>query len=366
MTNAVPADLRDVQVEAILDWGAPGLAYFAGCYPLYQRYCGSDYGGYRDAAALAARYDEQRGLRSDQLADAAATVSAHFTAAQAWHHQHESCVVRLPHAWSGTPVADSVLAVLVQQLQLAGDDIDAGRAAADAMGAVAAAVAELVAAKATTTRALVAFAGNHPVVLVAGRPVADIAVMVETATAAQPLVHDWAGENAVTAARQWLDTVFAPEVRATIDVFVSLCDHVRDGIAELYEQLVRALNAVGATPYPRPDPLPAATPAPGLAPAARHDEDDKDFDNQRDDGTATSDDQLDDVDDDSDDQRDQDDCDHDDGDHNDDDTLDNDTLDDDDGESNDHDPGAQPPASPRQASSEPLPSGAELAEAGPV
>jgi hypothetical protein len=290
-------------VDQMLDWGAEGgMSFFTKFLPLYlQIYSGP----FTSIGDLEARYDEQRGMNLARLATVRDTLSKALEEAQTQQYTQQNCAIRLPAVWSGGAASVTAHRMMVEQVRLAGKDIQAARAAVSALTAFIDAARSAVLGKAVTVRNVADFDGDNPRLEIDGRSPDDVQEMIDIRNATQWISNSQArdvsrwfparnldtGSNEADSGRNpvdkegslghttrvvvnyWLDNVFKPAVEGKLTIFATVCDQADGDINRAYRYVTDALNAVHDTRYPRPADArptqPGPSPSgPGPAPSA--------------------------------------------------------------------------------------------------
>ncbi|MEU7631926.1 hypothetical protein AB0C34_18340 [Nocardia sp. NPDC049220] len=265
-------------IDAILDEGSYGLQYWIRFMPLYEAAFGGN-GGRGDLGVLLARYDEQRGMRVDELEQAGSVLKTALAEVDRQWEEQRSHTGRLPALWQGT-AATAALDMLSKQSVLADEDRQHTRAAWQTIDPMANALRQSVNAKAEATLGLLADSGNgSKAVQIDGKSPEDVKVIVEVHNA-----HEWISGDQVrdltrifpalavpsyqTNGKQKLTGVYGEKIRKTVSDwlqnpfkrdfddkltrFIDACTQTDDHIKLQYQNLAGALAAVPDHAYPCP------------------------------------------------------------------------------------------------------------------
>lgn len=252
-------------IDAILDAGAAGLRYFEVFGPRYREWTGQDPagGGY---FALAARYDQQRGMDIAVLRDLAATLGEELDGRlddQAATQTTRFAAV--PDFWSGSPAADNARQYLADTGGKVTSNLDLLRAVQTAAATAVTGIETAVRTKADTIVKEFtpdSVAGKSPqqvdwlIDLAAGR--GDTGGQTQDRLRSELPEHYVEGVEPATACRAWLDQVFVAEVDTKVARFTTLCTEAHTAVTTAYDQLITALEAIEPTAFLSPGGAPAA------------------------------------------------------------------------------------------------------------
>ncbi|WP_433757220.1 hypothetical protein [Nocardia sp. CA-135398] len=272
MADTTSPDLSGKNVDVILDTGSSGLQFFAQLIERYKRAFGHDTG--LTLNQIYARYDEQRGMNLEKLADTATALRSSLNEADTQWDTQYALSQKLETIWTGQ-AAGAAKHMFGQQLAMAEEDRRKARAALDAITTVVPKLRSAVQSKADHVHELASSSGE---VKVDGKSPSDIdeiikgadtgwsdfswddvgityAVGVPTfgvgsAIAAGKLAFDRESTNKVS--RKWLDDVFKKKFEDTLTNFVDKCNSTDTAIKEAYPLLVKAMADLDGNPYPRP------------------------------------------------------------------------------------------------------------------
>ncbi|WP_280472962.1 hypothetical protein [Nocardia asiatica] len=291
-------------IDTLLDEGAEGLRYWTEFMPLYEAAFGGN-GGRGTADKLLAAYDEQRGMRLEQLEQAGEALRVALSEVDRQWDAQQVYTRRLPELWQGTAAA-AALDMLGEQSVLADEDRQHARAAMTVIAEMAGALRSAVAAKAFATRELLEGpVGGSKVVEIDGKTPEDVKVVVNVHNAREWIDADQVRElgrifpalavpedkinksvlgfinsdsrNLLTGAygdrvrsvtEEWLTKTFKPDFDRKLASYVDVCAEVDRLFKDQYKNLTDALAQVSDRAYPRPEV--AATPQPA-APAVQED-----------------------------------------------------------------------------------------------
>ncbi|MFD4354812.1 hypothetical protein ACFWPX_19815 [Nocardia sp. NPDC058518] len=259
--NSPVEGIRGQNVDSLLDDGASGLQYFIQLLPMYIKAfekCS------HTEAQICDKYDEQRGMNLDKLAD---TAEALYNALQVSDTQwgvQQGLSQKMSTVWSSGSAAEAASTMLGQQLTLATEDRAKLTTAVEAFATATTKLRGLVTTKKDWVKALVT--GNQ--VLVGGKTVADIDRMIEetdiwdvgtigVGVVASVIPGLGSAYSAKTAydkqqSEAWLKDVFKPDFDGKLTNFLSLCSNTDDTVKLAYGVLTTATNALDSGAYPRP------------------------------------------------------------------------------------------------------------------
>ncbi|MCU1645311.1 MAG: Proline-rich receptor-like protein kinase [Nocardia sp.] len=241
-------DMSGKSIDDILDYGAPGLEYWERFLPLYDKAFTATHDVER--SALQAAYDEQRGADLAKLDSARAELVQALDQSEAQWAAQYGAAQRLPSCWT-SGAGGEALAMVVNQLRRAREDLDAARTAATAIGAAVEPLRQAVLTKAENVLALLEETPNGARKLaIAGKCPDDIDAML--------------GDHP----DPWLTTTFKPDVEHKLAAFQATCAATNHCFETHYDTIVAALNQILDLPYPQPATIPIVVPAPEQSPDA--------------------------------------------------------------------------------------------------
>ncbi|MFI9406536.1 hypothetical protein [Nocardia sp. NPDC052316] len=275
MVFTVPAH---APIREYLDIGSRSLGYFEHFEPRYRRAFGdppADLAGY---AQLHQRFYEQNGLDEDKLYNASARLQEVLQDAGAQVDSQRVSAQALPSLWQGQ-AADAAIDMLNQQVGRADAD---WKTAGTAWRALAGSIAALRTAVKIKADAVAHILENGEAVQIDGKTPEDVDDIISGTSitfsnitqnsllsklwrifpelaegnVAQDIVLLVPGtdyrDRIQQRCRDWLDKVFQPDYVAKVRKFTEVCDLTDQGVANVYEPLIGALNQVPDTAYPRP------------------------------------------------------------------------------------------------------------------
>ncbi|WP_433624549.1 hypothetical protein [Nocardia sp. CA-120079] len=272
MADTTSPDLSGKNVDAILDTGSSGLQFFAQLIERYKKAFGHDPN--LTLNQIYARYDEQRGMNLEKLANTATALRSTLNEADAQWDTQYALSQKLDTIWQGQ-AAGAAKYMFGQQLTMAKEDRRKARAALDAITTVVPKLRLAVQSKADHVHELASSSGE---VKVDGKSPSDIDEIIEGANtgwsdfswkdwgivAAVGVVTVGAGTSAAAGvlgldkestkkvSRKWLDDVFKKKFEDTLTNFVDKCNSTDTAIKEAYPLLVKAMEELDSNPYPRP------------------------------------------------------------------------------------------------------------------
>ncbi|MFI1462820.1 hypothetical protein [Nocardia carnea] len=251
-------------VDAILDVGAAGLRFFEVFVPRYREWTGhTPTGG--DYFALAAQYDQQRGMDLEslrnlatvlgeeldgRLGDQAATQPTRFGEVSAY--------------WNGSPAADDARQFFTATGATITSNIDLLRTVHSAATTAVNQIDSAVRTKADTIKNEFVpdtAAGKSPqqidwfIDLAQGRGDTSQSVQDRLRSELPGYVE---GSDPVAGCRTWLDKDFVPEIDAMVARFTTVCSQAHTAVTGAYEQLVTAVEGIDPSTFLSPGGTPAA------------------------------------------------------------------------------------------------------------
>ncbi|MEC3913219.1 hypothetical protein [Nocardia sp. CDC160] len=225
-------DATGKTVDQILDYGAPGLRYWEHFLPLYAKAFGNSHGP--ELSNLYARYDEQRGTNLAEFDTARTTLDKALTDAETRWSSHQSLAHGLPAAWTGATGPEAA-AIVTSQLRRSREDLDAARAACDAVSAAIDPLRESVLAKARVALALLEpTASGEGRLAIDGKTPDDVDALIAI------------GDD------HWMTTTFRPDVERKLTTFTAACDATHHTFESHYRTILTSLTQVIDHPYPQP------------------------------------------------------------------------------------------------------------------
>ncbi len=272
MADATSPNLSGKNVDAILDTGSSGLQFFAQLIERYKKAFGHDPG--LTLNQIYARYDEQRGMNLEKLADTATALRSSLNEADTQWSTQYALSQKLETIWTGQ-AAGAAKYMFAQQLAMAEEDRRKARAALDAITVVVPKLRSAVQSKADHVHELASSSGE---VKVDGKSPSDIDDIIEgadtgwsdfswndagIATVAGVPTFGVGGlvaggataldrESTKKVSRKWLDDIFKKKFEDTLTNFVDKCNSTDTAIKEAYPLLVKAMEDLDSNPYPRP------------------------------------------------------------------------------------------------------------------
>ncbi|MFE9325593.1 hypothetical protein ACIHDR_31170 [Nocardia sp. NPDC052278] len=272
MADTTSPDLSGKNADAILDTGSSGLQFFAQLIERYKKAFGHDPS--LTLNQIYARYDEQRGMNLEKLANTATALRSSLNEADTQWDTQYALSQKLDTIWQGQ-AAGAAKYMFGQQLAMAKEDRRKARAALDAITTVVPKLRSAVQSKADHVHELASSSGE---VKVDGKSPSDIDEIIEGANtgwsdfswkdwgivAAVGVVTVGAGtstaagvlgldkESTKKVSRKWLDDVFKKKFEDTLANFVDKCNSTDTAIKEAYPLLVKAMEDLDSNPYPRP------------------------------------------------------------------------------------------------------------------
>ncbi|WP_433599650.1 hypothetical protein ACQPXH_29160 [Nocardia sp. CA-135953] len=272
MADTTSPDLSGKNVDAILDTGSSGLQFFAQLIERYEKAFGHDPSSTLNQ--IYARYDEQRGMNLEKLANTATALRSTLNEADTQWDTQYALSQKLDTIWQGQ-AAGAAKYMFGQQLTMAEEDRRKARAALDAITTVVPKLRSAVQSKADHVHELASSSGE---VKVDGKSPSDIDEIIKGANtgwsdfswedvgityaygtptfgvgsviAGAKLVFD--RESTKKVSRKWLDDVFKKKFEDTLTNFVDKCNSTDTAIKEAYPLLVKAMEELDSNPYPRP------------------------------------------------------------------------------------------------------------------
>ncbi|MFI7671461.1 hypothetical protein [Nocardia sp. NPDC049526] len=272
MADTTSPDLSGKNVDAILDTGSSGLQFFAQLIERYKKAFGHDPS--LTLNQIYARYDEQRGMNLEKLANTATALRSSLGEADTHWDKQYALSQKLDTIWQGQ-AAGAAKYMFGQQLAMAKEDRRKARAALDAITTVVPKLRSAVQSKADHVHELASSSGE---VKVDGKSPSDIDEIIEGADtgwsdfswkdagiigAAGAATFGLGGvlaggvmaldrESTKKVSRKWLDDVFKKKFEDTLTNFVDKCNSTDTAIKEAYPLLVKAMEDLDSNPYPRP------------------------------------------------------------------------------------------------------------------
>jgi hypothetical protein len=200
----------------------PELEYFAGFLPLAARVAPTD----RTIAEVLARQDEQSAADPTVLGEDAAVLRHVLTEADAQWQEQARLAHALPDYWRG-PTAERAQAAVLRNLDHADRALTSVRVVVDAIDAAQTALGSVLRHRA---EALGAFPAT-----IDGHSPDDVARMIDQSDGERD-------EHTNT----WLEQVFMPHVRESLEVFDDICRAADDAIGGTVRVLDQALTSVDA------------------------------------------------------------------------------------------------------------------------
>ncbi|MDO3647229.1 hypothetical protein [Nocardia mangyaensis] len=241
--------------DAILDDGATGLQYFIQLLPRYVKAFGSCS---ESEESICAKYDEQRGMNLDKLANTAEALDNALKVGNAELAVQQGLSQKMATVWSSGQAAEAASTMLGQQLTAAAEDCVKLDTAVSAFAFTTVKLRNAVSQKADHVKALVS---GHQV-QVGGKSPADIDELIDntdtggfgnafmtTATLGAYgnylQFSKWQADN-------WLKETFKPDFDGKLANFVSMCSTTDTTVRQAYTTLKAATDALDSDPYPRP------------------------------------------------------------------------------------------------------------------
>ncbi|WP_062983035.1 hypothetical protein [Nocardia anaemiae] len=272
MADTTSPDMTGKNVDAILDTGSSGLQFFAQLIERYKKAFGHDPS--MTLNQIYARYDEQRGMNLEKLANTATALRSSLNEADTQWDTQYALSQKLETIWTGQ-AAGAAKYMFGQQLAMAKEDRRKARAALDAITTVVPKLRSAVQSKADHVHELASSSGE---VKVDGKSPSDIDEIIKGAntgwsdfswedvgitSALGGLTFGVGGvaaggklafdrESTKKVSRKWLDDVFKKKFEDTLTNFVDKCNSTDTAIKEAYPLLVKAMADLGSNPYPRP------------------------------------------------------------------------------------------------------------------
>ncbi|WP_063039075.1 hypothetical protein [Nocardia pseudovaccinii] len=272
MADTTSPDISGKNADAILDAGSSGLQFFAQLIERYKKAFGHDPS--LTLNQIYARYDEQRGMNLEKLANTATALRSSLNEVDTQWDTQYALSQKLDTIWQGQ-AAGAAKYMFGQQLAMAKEDRLKARAALDAITTVVPKLRSAVQSKADHVHELASSSGE---VKVDGKSPSDIDEIIKgantgwsdfswkdwgivaavgvvtagagTSTAAEVLGFD--KESTKKVSRKWLDDVFKKKFEDTLTNFVDKCNSTDTAIKEAYPLLVKAMEDLDSNPYPRP------------------------------------------------------------------------------------------------------------------
>ncbi|MEV5837390.1 hypothetical protein [Nocardia sp. NPDC052112] len=272
MADTTSPDLSGKNVDAILDTGSSGLQFFAQLIERYKKAFGHDPS--LTLNQIYARYDEQRGMNLEKLANTATALRSSLNEADTQWDTQYTLSQKLDTIWTGQ-AAGAAKYMFGQQLAMAKEDRRKARAALDAITTVVPKLRSAVQSKADHVHELASSSGE---VKVDGKSPSDIDEIIKSVDTGWS-DFSWKDAGIVSAAgaptfgvggviaggimafdrestkkvsRKWLDDVFKKKFEETLTNFVNKCNSTDTAIKEAYPLLVKAMEDLDSNPYPRP------------------------------------------------------------------------------------------------------------------
>ncbi|MFE3188633.1 hypothetical protein ACFXHA_06460 [Nocardia sp. NPDC059240] len=227
-------------IDAILDYGAPGLRYWEHFLPLYAKVFGAPHG--MSLTDLYARYDEQRGMNLDEFDAARTELDKAVTEGETRWAAHQSVAQTLPTTWTGATGTEA-LAVVTSQLRQARDDLDSIRTTATTIREALDPLRRAVLTKAEHTLGLLEpTPDGKGHIAIGGKSPDDI--------------------EALDATDPWLTTTFRPDIDHKLAAFTAACDTTDQAFDSHYRTIITAFAQVIDHPYAQPAPTLLSHPDP--------------------------------------------------------------------------------------------------------
>lgn len=251
--------------DAILDTGAEGLRYFEVFGPRYREWTGNEPsgGGYH---ALAARYDQQRGMDLQPMRAVANALADEVEGRLAGDADTQRVrIAELPEHWNGSPAAGNAQRFLADVGTRTRTGIDLLRVVHTAATTAIDDLEDALRGKARAART------GFDADISAGKTPQQIDWLIDIArqhgdTSSESVrdrLRDVLPEQYVEDAdprsvcRDWLDHVFVGEIDVKVTEFAALCSHAHNAVCEAYERLGHALQAVAAVGFVSPGGQPS-------------------------------------------------------------------------------------------------------------
>ncbi|MEV5649072.1 hypothetical protein AB0L57_12545 [Nocardia sp. NPDC052254] len=262
-------DSPNTGIDTLLDSGKDGLNFFSTFIPRYKAWTGANPAG-GDEVALTARYDQQRGMDVDPLRTIGSTITRELDGSIGDAIRIQQLRLgELPSQWNGSLAADNA----AQMVQRVGGDVgkehDNLSGVAQALSAAAEQLENVVRTKADAVRTDFATATTlagksadqiDKVITYAGGSFGGASDAEEQRTKVRDILPEiGAADEPATYAKNWLDRVFVPALDGKIAAFTGLTDATHTAVTGVYDQLGKALESLGASPYKGPDGQPSAS-----------------------------------------------------------------------------------------------------------
>ncbi|WP_194834121.1 hypothetical protein [Nocardia sp. XZ_19_369] len=279
MVFTVPAH---APIKDYLDIGSRSLVYFEHFEPRYRRAFGDPPADLASYAQLHQRFYEQNGLNEDKLYNASARLQEVLQDAGVQVDSQRVSAQALPSLWQGQ-AADAAIDML--NLQVGRADAD-WKTAGTAWRALAGSIAALRSAVKIKADVVAHILEHGEAVKIDGKTPEDVDDIISGTSisfsnitqnsllsklwrifpelaegnVAQDIVLLIPGtdyrDRIQQRCRDWLDKVFQPDYTAKVRKFSEVCDLTDQGVENVYEPLIGALNQVPDTAYPRPAGMP--------------------------------------------------------------------------------------------------------------
>ncbi|MEV0252179.1 hypothetical protein AB0H76_36725 [Nocardia sp. NPDC050712] len=256
----------------MLDDGATGLQYFAQLYQRYNRAFSANI----EISKIYMRYDEQRGMDLEKLANTATAMRTTLSEVDAQLTTQKAAKEKLPTIWTGD-AATAASTMFAQQLTMAQEDRDKAVTAVLAMETAIPKLRSAVESKKNHVKDLV----KSSEVKVDDKTPDDIDGIIETAQGkegnwtkfgqvmafaatggASSLYNVWNKDRC----QDWLNDTFKKEFDEKLQNFYDKCTSTDTAVKQAYPTLTAAMQALDGNAYPRPAGTTVTSPSPGPSP----------------------------------------------------------------------------------------------------
>ncbi len=262
-------DSSSTGIDRLLDSGKDGLNFFSTFIPRYRTWTGANPAG-GDETALTTRYDQQRGMDVEPLRTVGTTITQEVNGniGDAIRIQ-QLRLGELPSRWSDSPAADNAAQMVQRVSGDVGKEHDNLSGIAQALSTAAEQLENVVRTKADAVRTDFATATTlagksadqiDKVIAYARSDFGGASDVDEQRTKVRDILPEiGAADEPATYAKNWLDRVFVPALDGKIAAFTGLTDATHTAVTGVYDQLGKALESLGTSPYKGPDGQPSAS-----------------------------------------------------------------------------------------------------------